>query len=461
MEDSQAQLDSILEKAATGAEVGVFQLSDAEVAQRVAQAIEVARGANQDLVLSIKEQQAELDLVNSLIGQGNGEAAEMVDQLLNAATNAEGVASAASGISGAIEPGVASALRLAEALGISLQRARLLALSQQNMREGMVYSGRGEDPRKFMDGGTESGDSYSARLDYEPVSEVIDSLTPKTKKPKSGGGGGGGSAKKTEAQKEAEKEENRLLSERDRILRSLETPMEEYQRQLADLNRLQEMGELTGEKYNAALAKLDEELMNAEFGAVIDGIESVSDSLAQAIVNSDNFGEAFGNMLKGMAADLLSSGIREALMSVFGPTSGGGGGIWGSILSAFGGGGARADGSAIAGALSGAISGARAAGGVVQAGQGYMVGENGREPFFPAVNGRILSTQQAQQALRGGANGAAAAGGMIEVVARVENGNIVQTIEQVSGRVYARREAGTVRKSVEATYASNRERPIR
>ncbi|SHL80672.1 hypothetical protein SAMN05444389_101444 [Paracoccus solventivorans] len=47
----------------------------------------------------------------------------------------------------------------------------------------------------------------------------------------------------------------------------------------------------------------------------------------------------------------------------------------------------------------------RASGGTVMAGQPYMVGERGPEPFVPAVSGRILSVPQAQAALRGGGGG--------------------------------------------------------
>lgn len=42
----------------------------------------------------------------------------------------------------------------------------------------------------------------------------------------------------------------------------------------------------------------------------------------------------------------------------------------------------------------------RAAGGPVLSGQPYWVGERGPEPFIPAVDGRILSVEQAQEALR-------------------------------------------------------------
>ena len=81
-----------------------------------------------------------------------------------------------------------------------------------------------------------------------------------------------------------------------------------------------------------------------------------------------------------------------------GGSSGGLGGLLAQGIGAlFGGGGGAAGWSKITGML-----GARALGGPVTAGTPYMVGERGPEPFVPAVNGRILSVQQAQQAMRSG-----------------------------------------------------------
>jgi hypothetical protein len=55
--------------------------------------------------------------------------------------------------------------------------------------------------------------------------------------------------------------------------------------------------------------------------------------------------------------------------------------------------------------LAGAPVSGRASGGSVASGRGYMVGENGPEPFIPAQNGRILSVGQAQAAVAGGGSG--------------------------------------------------------
>ena len=94
---------------------------------------------------------------------------------------------------------------------------------------------------------------------------------------------------------------------------------------------------------------------------------------------------------KSMAADIIKELYRVLVVQkLVGSFDKGGGGILGSIFSAFGGGGG---------------GGGKASGGSVMAGQSYTVGEHGREPFVPAQNGRILSTAQAKSAISGGGGG--------------------------------------------------------
>lgn len=116
------------------------------------------------------------------------------------------------------------------------------------------------------------------------------------------------------------------------------------------------------------------------------------EGLVDAIVSADNFGEA----LKNLAAQFVLAAAKALLLNGLfdsGPLgSGGGGGLLGGILSA--------------------ILPGRATGGTVYAGSPYMVGEQGPEPFIPAVNGRILSVSQAQAAMRGGQS----AGGTVRLV---------------------------------------------
>ncbi|MBR9764813.1 MAG: hypothetical protein GYB53_15110 [Rhodobacteraceae bacterium] len=186
--------------------------------------------------------------------------------------------------------------------------------------------------------------------------------------------GGGGMS-------EAERERNRLLSERDRILRSLETAQDAYNRQLADLNKLEEMGELSSEQYQEALADLDQALVEAEFANVISGIDSVSKALAEARLNGENMGEAVVSALRSILAQMAARQLTELFTGLLGL-----GDVGRSML----------------GRLLG-VGGQRASGGKVRAGVPYMVGEHGPEPFIPDVNGQILSAASARDVMSGGA----------------------------------------------------------
>lgn len=145
----------------------------------------------------------------------------------------------------------------------------------------------------------------------------------------------------------------------------------------------EQVGSLTGELEQAEIAQ-------QQFDQAVDG---VADAFAGALLAGESLRDGLAQVFKQIASDILSSGIRNALSGQFS-----GGGLWGSILGAFGFGG----GDPLTAALRGAGLPARANGGPVTAGQMYLTGERGPEPFVPAVNGRILSVAQAQAALRGG-----------------------------------------------------------
>ena len=120
-------------------------------------------------------------------------------------------------------------------------------------------------------------------------------------------------------------------------------------------------------------------------------VESIAGVMADWLLGGESLRQGLSEVFKGIASDILRSGISEALKSAFGPASGGGGGggFWSSVASAVG----------------SAFSGKRAMGGPVDAGKMYMTGERGPEPFIPAEKGRILSVQQAQDAYAGRSGG--------------------------------------------------------
>ncbi len=119
--------------------------------------------------------------------------------------------------------------------------------------------------------------------------------------------------------------------------------------------------------------------------------QTFKDGLLDAIVA----GESFSDVLANLAQMFARAALQAALFNE-GPFSGGSGsGILGGIVKAAFGGGAKLP--------------ARANGGPVSAGSLYMVGERGAEPFVPAVDGRILSVEQAQAAVRGRQSGGSSA----------------------------------------------------
>jgi hypothetical protein len=82
------------------------------------------------------------------------------------------------------------------------------------------------------------------------------------------------------------------------------------------------------------------------------GLKTIGDALATAIVNGENLGEALGNAFKQIAQQFISNGINMILQSFFGGVFGGGGGIGGGLLGgllggapSFDGGGYTGDGS--------------------------------------------------------------------------------------------------------------------
>lgn len=133
--------------------------------------------------------------------------------------------------------------------------------------------------------------------------------------------------------------------------------------------------------------------------SVMGGVQSSMEGAFMSMVDGTMSAK---DAFRSMAADIIKELYRVLVVQrMVGSFESGGGGILGTVF--------------------GAITG-RASGGSVQAGTPYMVGENGREPFIPAQNGRILSTAQAKDAMRGG-------GGSVTVIQHNTFGNGVNRAE--------------------------------
>ena len=130
--------------------------------------------------------------------------------------------------------------------------------------------------------------------------------------------------------------------------------------------------------YDALAVKVEETLTKADEFA-LEAARNIQSYLGDSLFNVldgnfDDIGKSFGNMLKRMAAEALAADLARSMFGDYAKT-GKAGGWLGTAMTAvgsiFGGGGARA------------------AGGPVESGKSYLVGERGPEYFTPAMSGHI------------------------------------------------------------------------
>lgn len=184
--------------------------------------------------------------------------------------------------------------------------------------------------------------------------------------------------------------------------------------EMATLEAAMKAGILTADQYAAALNRLQTEglsdvpilegadqplefsapdwsFLESQGTATFSKLSESAQGLAQAINQSIGQGisgliHGFGSLkdvamnVLGTIADFL---LNSVLTSLNGPN--GTGGIGGLIASVFG-----------------SFGGARASGGPVSSGKGYLVGENGPEWFSPGTSGHIISNDNLRGALVGG-----------------------------------------------------------
>lgn len=222
---------------------------------------------------------------------------------------------------------------------------------------------------------------YGANAPSEPTPGITGPMRTTITPPRAPTGGGGSSAAS---------ERDRLIQDYERLLDALE-PATKASREFADqeakINELVVAGIIPREKGTQLIAAA-KDAMNAaalEATALYDAMQGVQSSMENAFMSIEDGTMTAKDAFRAMAADIIKELYRVLVVQrLVGSFESGGGGILGSVFSAFSG---------------------RASGGSVMAGQPYMVGENGREPFIPAQNGRILSTAQAKDAMGGGGDG--------------------------------------------------------
>lgn len=158
-----------------------------------------------------------------------------------------------------------------------------------------------------------------------------------------------------------------------------------YER-VAKLDELREVGKISGEQYARAFTEaLDDVLAEVEVTVKKVSVETTKTMSAGAEFFRDSFMMAFDDLLstgkvhwddllRYMVSQLLKAQFAKMMQDIFAQ----GAGWFTQLLGAF------------AGAYNPGVAPARAAGGPVQAGKTYMVGEKGVELFKPNASGTII-----------------------------------------------------------------------
>jgi hypothetical protein len=226
------------------------------------------------------------------------------------------------------------------------------AAAQIAVDDGMVYSGRGGDPRQFMAGGSNSFDR-----DFFQMPKLVGGGARRS------GGGGGGVPRVSDDEREAA-----------RIFDETRTAAERYAIELEKLNDLVASGALDSDTYARAMEGLKEstddatekaKALNSEFESVFSGI----------VTGAKDGKEALADLFNSFADQLARSAFQGLNAGLFGQ-----GGIGAVLAPLFGGG--------------------RAGGGPVMAGWSYMVGENGPEKVTMGGNGYVTNTAALRSAVQ-------------------------------------------------------------
>jgi TP901 family phage tail tape measure protein len=148
-------------------------------------------------------------------------------------------------------------------------------------------------------------------------------------------------------------------------------------------------------------ATMDAEDLGAALGGVLLGtVDQLSASIADLAVDGfqdfESFKEALSNLFRDLAKELIKLTIKflilKAVSAAF--SAAGGGGAAGGAFSSLTGAGTPTASLTGAGVPTAVLG--RQAGGPVQAGRPYVVGERGPEPFIPTRSGNVVPSSQAK-----------------------------------------------------------------
>jgi hypothetical protein len=301
------------------------------------------------------------------------------------------------------------AARAALTVGQNQSAAAARAAAQIAVDDGMVYSGRGGDPRQFM-----AGESGSFNRDLFQMPKLAGGGARRS----SGGGGG-----MSETAREAA-----------RVFAETRTEAEKYAIEVGKLNKLLDSGGISQDTFNRAMDGMKEK--TDELAKAADRInESFEGAFADIATGAKSLEEGLSGVLKNLADMMAQSAALKLNTALFGSA-----GVGGKLAGVLG----FADGGAFA---NGRVQ-AFASGGIVNS-----------PTVFPMANGAGLMGEAGPEAIMpltriGGKLGVRAAGGggsVVNIDARYATEGtaamIVKAIQQaapgiVKQSVFANRAAG-------------------
>lgn len=212
------------------------------------------------------------------------------------------------------------------------------------------------------------------------------------------GGSGGGAGRSLQ-------ELNEVARQTESIINQARQAAVGYADVVAVLDEALRSGKISQDDYNRAL-----DLAKERFDKVGEGAREAQEDFKEFAKSALTDIDGLGDALDQLGSRLLSRGFDTVFDSIF-PSAGGGGGKKGLLG---------------LGGFLGFLDG----GGSLKAGEFAIAGENRRELVMgPAT---VIGGAETARLMRGGGQGGA---GRIEVVARVENGSIVQDVRRISGEI--------------------------
>jgi hypothetical protein len=172
---------------------------------------------------------------------------------------------------------------------------------------------------------------------------------------------------------------NRLMEEGRRVFEATRTPAERLAMELERLGTLLQAGAIDWDTYSRAVRQAQDafDQANAQGNNLAQTLSGQFSSMFQGLISGTmSARDAIRNLLQSLAQLLINRAFQALLGGMFG---GGGGGILGGLFGGF-----------------------RAAGGPVNAGRAYIVGERGPEMIVPNRSGTVIPNHELRNSSAGG-----------------------------------------------------------